>query len=416
MIGLHSSGKTTILYKIKNKREKVVTAIPTIGFNLETTSTNGTVYVAWDVGGREKIRPLVRKYYERVDGIIFVIDSSVMTWFDFAKDQLFRTISDVRLYGKPLLVLCNKQDLAGAVSPSKICADLGLVEKCKDRKWNAVGCSATTTNDNGLKEGLDWLSKTLQDFRKHNDDIALPSELSIVTAETEIDMGYDPTEQNLTLEHFQPIKNQIECPFAKSATLWGGYPSHDADMSLEEQADANVPALTEFVRRSNSGEKLDGFCIELNDPIVSKGDPKDIGECVRRVLTALSENDPADEGVLRSAFVGTRGWNFCFNQEDFFATTFAPCYPPTSSRYAFGTGRAFLLLQPEMSFARHGLPPDTPTTNWEEPKTIRDKTRLAFRKAGREYYIPKTTRYPPAEHIVKPLHDDGVGVVKWWNA
>jgi hypothetical protein len=69
-----------------------------------------------------------------------------------------------------------------------------------------------------------------------------------------------------------------------------------------------------------------------------------------------------------------------------------------------------------MSFARHGLPPDTPTTNWEEPKTIRDKTRLAFRKAGREYYIPKTTRYPPAEHIVKPLHDDGVGVVKWWNA
>jgi GTPase SAR1 family protein len=62
MIGLHSSGKTTILYKIKNKREKVVTAIPTIGFNLETTSTNGTVYVAWDVGGREKIRPLVRKY------------------------------------------------------------------------------------------------------------------------------------------------------------------------------------------------------------------------------------------------------------------------------------------------------------------------------------------------------------------
>mmetsp|Transcript_21556 Transcript_21556/g.39105 ORF Transcript_21556/g.39105 Transcript_21556/m.39105 type:complete len:110 (-) Transcript_21556:67-396(-) len=49
MIGLDSSGKTTILYKIKNKREKVVTAIPTIGFNLETTSTHGTAYVVWDM-------------------------------------------------------------------------------------------------------------------------------------------------------------------------------------------------------------------------------------------------------------------------------------------------------------------------------------------------------------------------------
>jgi hypothetical protein len=66
-----------------------------------------------------------------------------------------------------------------------------------------------------------------------------------------------------------------------------------------------------------------------------------------------------------------------------------------------------------MSFACHGLPPDSPNTNWEEPKTIRDKTRVAFRKAGREYHIPKTTRYPPAEHVVKPLHDDGICVIKW---
>ena len=325
--------------------------------------------MAWDVGGRATIRPFVRNYDERMDGIIFVIDSSDTARFEIAKDQLFQAINDDRLYGKPLLVLCNKQDLAGAVSPSKICAHLGLVEKCKDRKWNVVGCSATTPDNIGLKESLEWLSKSLQDFQKDSDDIAHTSERSIVTAETEIDMGYEPTEQNLTLEHFQLIKNQIECPFAKSATLWGGYPSRGAEMSLEEQVGANVPALTEIVRRSNSGEKLDGFCIELVDPIVSKGDPKDIGECVSRVLKALSDDDPADEGALHDGdFVGARGWSFRFNREDFFVTTFAPCYPPTSSRYAFGTGRAFLLLQPEMSFARHGLPPDSPSTNWEEPR------------------------------------------------
>ena len=75
------------------------------------------------------------------------------------------------------------------------------------------------------------------------------------------------------------------------------------------------------------------------------------------------------------------------------------------------------LFQPMSSFARHKLPADTPAsaTEWDNPKTVRDKTRVAFKEAGRAYHIPETLPYPVAEHIVKPVEDNGENVVRWWE-
>ena len=38
---------------------------------------------AWDVGGRDKIRPLWRHFYQKKDGIIFVVDSQKGFCFSF---------------------------------------------------------------------------------------------------------------------------------------------------------------------------------------------------------------------------------------------------------------------------------------------------------------------------------------------
>jgi len=232
-------------------------------------------------------------------------------------------------------------------------------------------------------------------------------------------LGYDPTSTgaDTTLGRFHPIRNGTACPFAKASKLWGGRTDIDAGtLTLEEQAKLNIKALTEFTRRSNAGENLDGFCFELVDREATSSTPEELGNAVRRLLTALSDLDPNGEAMMRVKYIGSRGWRFRFAKADFFVTTFAPCYPSKSSRFAFGTGRAFLLLQPELSFLRHKLPVDTPHTNWEEPKTVRDKTRVAFRKAGREYYIPDTIKYPAAEHIVKPLTDKEGAVIRWWES
>ena len=54
-------------------------------------------------------------------------------------------------------------------------------------------------------------------------------------------------------------------------------------------------------------------------------------------------------------------------------------------RYAFGAG-AFVLLQPEQSFARRQLP--------DEPEgPVRAAVRAAFDAAGRAYSLPPTARY-----------------------
>jgi small GTP-binding protein len=61
ILGLGGSGKTTILYKLKMK--KIVTTVPTIGFNVETVSYKNLDLMIWEVGGHKTIRPLWKHYY-----------------------------------------------------------------------------------------------------------------------------------------------------------------------------------------------------------------------------------------------------------------------------------------------------------------------------------------------------------------
>ena len=54
MVGLDAAGKTTILYKLKLGEQ--VTAIPTIGFNVEEVTYKNLNFTMWDVGGQKVIR------------------------------------------------------------------------------------------------------------------------------------------------------------------------------------------------------------------------------------------------------------------------------------------------------------------------------------------------------------------------
>ena len=57
-----------------------------------------------------------------------------------------------------LLVLANKQDLPNAMSVAEVTDKLGL-HSMRNRKWYIQACCATSGD--GLYEGLDWLSTTL---------------------------------------------------------------------------------------------------------------------------------------------------------------------------------------------------------------------------------------------------------------
>ena len=65
----------TILLILK-PTSKVVTTIPTIGFNVETVTYKNLKFQVWDLGGQTSIRPYWRCYYTNTDAVIYVVDSA----------------------------------------------------------------------------------------------------------------------------------------------------------------------------------------------------------------------------------------------------------------------------------------------------------------------------------------------------
>lgn len=63
VLGLHSAGKTTILYKLKLNR--VISTVPTVGFNVETIDIQRTSFVVWDLGRPNclKMKSVFYHYY-----------------------------------------------------------------------------------------------------------------------------------------------------------------------------------------------------------------------------------------------------------------------------------------------------------------------------------------------------------------
>lgn len=175
----------------------------------------------------------------------------------------------------------------------------------------------------------------------------------------------------------------------------------------------SIPALMKFLILGSSLH-LDGFVFELPGDEFGH-DVNKFGEGVRRVLKCISDHDPAGYHCMNKSFISQIGWSFEFDGVHIFVTTFAPCYPENHSRFAFGAEHGFVLLQPMYSFAIHDIGPETPHTNWDDPKTVRDKIRVAFKENGRPYQIRNTIYYPMAHDIVKPLVEGPGNVLEWWK-
>jgi ADP-ribosylation factor 1/2 len=80
-----------------------------IGFNVETVQYKNINLTVWDVGGRDKIRPLWRHYYQNTQAVIFVIDSNDRERISEASDELARFLREDELKDATLLVFANKQ-------------------------------------------------------------------------------------------------------------------------------------------------------------------------------------------------------------------------------------------------------------------------------------------------------------------
>lgn len=115
LFGLDNAGKTTILFKVKLYEN--ISAVPTIGFNVETVELcKGLSLTIWDVGGGYLIRNLWYHYIHFSQGLIFVVDSNDPERLKEAADWLQMMMKADRLIDFPIVVMANKQDLPSTYS------------------------------------------------------------------------------------------------------------------------------------------------------------------------------------------------------------------------------------------------------------------------------------------------------------
>ena len=155
ILGLDNAGKTTILRRLTG--ESIDTICPTLGFNIKTLEHKSYRLNIWDVGGQKTIRAYWRNYFEKTDGVVWVVDSADIARLQICREELEGLLQQEKLAGASLLILANKQDVNGAMQAEKIARALGLEEGriFKNRHVSIRGCSAVSGE--GLVEGVDWM-------------------------------------------------------------------------------------------------------------------------------------------------------------------------------------------------------------------------------------------------------------------
>ena len=151
-LGLDNSGKTTIIKSILG--QDPTSTSPTLGFTINTLKYGNNTINFWDIGGQTTIRSYWRNYFEETDGVIWVVDSGDKLRLNDCKEELHNLLKQEKLAGATLIVLCNKQDINGALKVEEI-KNIFELDKITSRHWMIMPCCGLTGE--GLNEGLNWI-------------------------------------------------------------------------------------------------------------------------------------------------------------------------------------------------------------------------------------------------------------------
>jgi ADP-ribosylation factor-like protein 3 len=117
-LGLDNAGKTTILKALSD--ENPTNIAPTRGFNVKQIKRGNIEFDIWDIGGQKALRAYWSGYYDKVRGLVWVIDSADSRRMEETGYELAALLQEEKLAGVPVLVLANKQDLATASQPDDV--------------------------------------------------------------------------------------------------------------------------------------------------------------------------------------------------------------------------------------------------------------------------------------------------------
>ena len=165
VVGLDTSGKTTILNLLKTDKTKTESTdiVPTVGFTCEKFASCGLEFTAWDFSGQGRYRNMWEMYYKDAQAVIFVIDSADRLRMAVARDELEGILShdDIAKNNSLFLFFANKMDMADACSAAEASHLLDLPSLLKGKAFHIQASNALTGE--GVQEGLSWLATKLKE-------------------------------------------------------------------------------------------------------------------------------------------------------------------------------------------------------------------------------------------------------------
>lgn len=158
VLGLDNSGKTTIITRLMGQDTGQV--FPTIGFQIHTLAWGEYNISAWDVGGQTTLRGFWSNYFDKLDVIVWVIDSSSIERLEELYQELReKVILQDQLVGTYFCVMINKIDLVGEEQRDEIRyaveQRLGLLRELPSEKYTIQMVSGVSGE--GLEAVMEWV-------------------------------------------------------------------------------------------------------------------------------------------------------------------------------------------------------------------------------------------------------------------
>jgi ADP-ribosylation factor protein 1 len=166
MVGLDAAGKTSILYRLKLSEFLQTSA--TIGLNVETIMHKQLELLVFDVGGGA--RSLWSYYFDNLDAIIFVVDSTDSKRVAIVREEILRITELLKEHSYVMLLYLNKQDSKEKMEFTQLIKEIGIHEV--DHPVDIIVQKCTALTGEGLLEGLDKMADYLLKHKSnfHGDD------------------------------------------------------------------------------------------------------------------------------------------------------------------------------------------------------------------------------------------------------
>ncbi|KAL9642697.1 hypothetical protein ABK040_009776 [Willaertia magna] len=169
VVGLDGSGKSSIINFLKPTHEQESNILPTVGFKIEEFVRNNYNCRICDLGGIGKYRSMWKYFFDKVNGILFVIDFTDKKRLCTARDELHELLKSKKLQGVPVLICINKIDQKeNNISISQIQQILSIDEHTQSREWKVEGTSAK--EGTAVEEAFHWLVNSAATFLQKQKD------------------------------------------------------------------------------------------------------------------------------------------------------------------------------------------------------------------------------------------------------